>query len=42
MRMLMCIPDATSQWGLGESEWVGLQPEGLCVHDEPQSKYVPD
>lgn len=32
----------TSQWGLGESEWVGLQPEGLCVHDEPQSKYVPD
>lgn len=42
MRMLMCIPDATSKWGLGESEWVGLQPEGLCVHDEPQSKCVPD
>lgn len=24
MRMLMCIPDATSKWGLRGSEWIGL------------------
>lgn len=34
----MCIPYATSKWGLGESEWIGLLPEGLCVHDEPPIK----
>lgn len=42
MRMLMSIPDGTSKWGLRESGWIGLQPGGLCVHDEPQSKHVPN
>lgn len=41
MRMLMCIPDATSKWGLRESEWIDCN-RRVCVHDEPQSKHVPN
>lgn len=38
---LICIPDGAPKWALRESKSIGLLPQGLCVHDEPNQNMFP-